>query len=151
MCMRLVCLSNVKVSPENQGRYTCTPYNVHGTAGSSGIMEVLVREPPIFVTKPTPIYHRKIDDDIQMNCEAKGTPNPSVTWRRINCTFLLFPSLRFSSLGLPWLVSALPFSMPSRRIFSPLTRQFRSFQFYFNDCQLKLTCRNQTECKWPNL
>ncbi|GFX95186.1 protein turtle [Trichonephila clavipes] len=33
-----------RVSHEHQGRYRCTPYNVHGTAGTSNIMEVLVRE-----------------------------------------------------------------------------------------------------------
>lgn len=32
-----------RVSHEHQGRYRCTPYNVHGTAGTSNIMEVLVR------------------------------------------------------------------------------------------------------------
>jgi hypothetical protein len=73
----------MQVSQENQGRYTCTPYNVHGTAGSSAVMEVLVREPPTFVTRPKPIYQHKIDDDIQMMCEAQGTPSPRVTWRRV--------------------------------------------------------------------
>ncbi len=71
------------MTQENQGRYTCTPYNVHGTAGSSAIMEVLVREPPTFVTRPKPIYQHKIDDDVQMACEAQGTPSPRVTWRRV--------------------------------------------------------------------
>ncbi|XP_032791333.2 protein turtle isoform X2 [Daphnia magna] len=73
-----------KVTQENQGRYTCTPYNVHGTAGSSAVMEVLVREPPTFVTRPKSVYQHKIDDDVQMACEAQGTPSPRVTWRRMD-------------------------------------------------------------------
>jgi hypothetical protein len=32
-----------RVSHESQGRYRCTPYNLHGTAGGSTVMEVLVR------------------------------------------------------------------------------------------------------------
>ena len=32
-----------KVTHEHQGRYRCTPYNLHGTAGTSNVMEVLVR------------------------------------------------------------------------------------------------------------
>lgn len=36
-------LSFQRVIQENQGRYRCTPYNIHGTAGTSNVMEVLVR------------------------------------------------------------------------------------------------------------
>lgn len=32
-----------RVTLEDQGRYRCTPYNIHGTAGTSNIMDVLVR------------------------------------------------------------------------------------------------------------
>ena len=32
-----------RVTNEHQGRYRCTPYNIHGTAGNSNVMEVLVR------------------------------------------------------------------------------------------------------------
>ena len=53
-------------------------------------MEVLVREPPTFVTRPKPIYQHKIDDDVQMACEAQGTPSPRVTWRRVRCNFFPF-------------------------------------------------------------
>lgn len=31
------------VNQETQGAYRCTPYNVHGTAGPSNTMEILVR------------------------------------------------------------------------------------------------------------
>lgn len=68
---------------ENQGRYTCTPYNAHRTAGSSGLMEVMVREPPTITVRPAPINQRRIDDDVTMSCEAKGTPSPTINWRRV--------------------------------------------------------------------
>ena len=77
------------MSHDNQGRYKCTPYNVHGTAGASAEMEVLVREPPNFVTKPKPVYQHKIDDDVQMTCEAQGTPNPRITWKRV-CIYFMY-------------------------------------------------------------
>ena len=32
-----------RVSHKHQGRFRCTPYNIHGTAGTSTVMEVLVR------------------------------------------------------------------------------------------------------------
>lgn len=32
-----------RVTNDHQGRYRCTPYNVHGTAGTSNPMEILVR------------------------------------------------------------------------------------------------------------
>lgn len=46
-----------RVSPEHQGSYRCTPYNIHGTAGQSNSMEILVREAPMLSTaKPTGIF-----------------------------------------------------------------------------------------------
>jgi hypothetical protein len=35
-----------RVKESHQGMYTCTPYNVHGTKGSSLPMQVIVKEPP---------------------------------------------------------------------------------------------------------
>lgn len=37
-----------RVTNEHQGRYRCTPYNIHGTAGTSNVMEVLVRGKKLF-------------------------------------------------------------------------------------------------------
>lgn len=43
-----------QVNHDHQGAYRCTPYNVHGTAGSSANMDILVREAPLLSTvKPT--------------------------------------------------------------------------------------------------
>ncbi|XP_076068866.1 immunoglobulin superfamily member turtle isoform X3 [Oratosquilla oratoria] len=71
-----------RVNQSHQGRYSCTPYNRHGTAGSSGDMEVLVREPPVFAPRPQRQYHGAVDEEVTLVCGAKGSPTPSVTWRR---------------------------------------------------------------------
>ncbi|KAG8194491.1 hypothetical protein JTE90_013246 [Oedothorax gibbosus] len=77
-----------RVSHENQGRYRCTPYNVHGTAGTSNVMDVLVREPPMYTMKPKEIYQKPVDSEIKMPCEGIGQPKPAITWRRADGTKL---------------------------------------------------------------
>ena len=79
-----------RVSDNHQGKYTCTPYNAHGTQGQSQSMEVLVRNPPVFTIEPEPMYQRKVGETVEMHCdaqEAEGTQKPTITWQRV-CTFL---------------------------------------------------------------
>ncbi|XP_017798277.1 PREDICTED: protein turtle-like [Habropoda laboriosa] len=74
-----------RVNENHQGRYTCTPYNTHGTQGSSGPMEVLVRNPPVFTLEPEPIYQKKVGETVEMHCdaqEAEGTQKPTIQWHR---------------------------------------------------------------------
>ncbi|CAL4082334.1 unnamed protein product [Meganyctiphanes norvegica] len=71
-----------QVTRKHQGRYSCTPYNRHTTAGSSGDMEILVREPPKIQPRPQQQYHGKMGDDVVLQCGGVGTPPPEVNWRR---------------------------------------------------------------------
>ncbi|KQS70080.1 uncharacterized protein Dere_GG24990, isoform F [Drosophila erecta] len=74
-----------RVSIEHQGQYACTPYNVQGTAGASGVMDVLVRKPPAFTVEPETLYQRKVGDSVEMHCdalEAEGTERPTIKWQR---------------------------------------------------------------------
>lgn len=76
----------MQVNQNHQGRYTCTPYNAHGTQGSSGHMEVLVRKPPVFTLEPEPLYQRKVGETVEMHCdaqEAEGTQKPNIQWQRV--------------------------------------------------------------------
>jgi len=50
----------LQVTENHQGRYSCTPYNIHTTRGSSGPMQVLVMKPPVFVLEPEKLYQRKV-------------------------------------------------------------------------------------------
>ena len=75
-----------RVNENHQGRYTCTPYNAQGTQGSSGPMEVLVRNPPVFTLEPEPIYQKKVGETVEMHCdaqEAEGTQKPTIQWHRV--------------------------------------------------------------------
>ncbi|XP_065563829.1 uncharacterized protein LOC136029401 isoform X2 [Artemia franciscana] len=72
------------VTMEHQGHYTCTPFNYHGTAGSSARIDVLVREPPMFTVKPKPVYQKRADEEITLPCEGQGSPPPVITWRRVD-------------------------------------------------------------------
>ncbi|CAL1677898.1 unnamed protein product [Lasius platythorax] len=74
-----------RVNENHQGRYTCTPYNAHGTQGSSGPMEVLVRNPPVFTLEPDSMYTKKVGETVEMHCdaqEAEGTQKPTIRWHR---------------------------------------------------------------------
>ncbi|XP_071542829.1 protein turtle homolog B-like isoform X4 [Panulirus ornatus] len=71
-----------KVNQSHQGRYSCTPYNRHTTAGSSGDMEVLVRDPPVFAPRPQPQYHGQVGEEVTLVCGGQGSPKPEVTWKR---------------------------------------------------------------------
>ncbi|KAI1287486.1 Protein turtle [Halotydeus destructor] len=73
-----------RVSQEHQGRYTCTPYNVRGTGRSSDVMEILVREPPIFTVKPKENYQQPVNSEVKMSCDGRGQPKPTITWRRVH-------------------------------------------------------------------
>ncbi|KAG5318134.1 TUTL protein, partial [Pseudoatta argentina] len=74
-----------RVNENHQGRYTCTPYNAQGTQGSSGPMEVLVRNPPVFTLEPEVVYTKKVGETVDMHCdaqEADGTQKPTIQWHR---------------------------------------------------------------------
>lgn len=76
-----------KISDEHGGRYTCTPYNTSGTAGSSPIIHVIVQRPPIFKVKPKQIYITKLGEDVELHCEARDPSNEHfkspVEWMRV--------------------------------------------------------------------
>lgn len=75
---------------KHQGLYTCTPFNIHGSEGSSGSMEVLVQKPPFFTVKPLSQYKRDIGDSVQIPCDAKQgnrDKKPRIKWTRNNMVF----------------------------------------------------------------
>lgn len=72
-----------QVSKKYEGIYRCTPFNKHGSAGSSSAMEVRVEEPPYFELKPAESYKADVNGQIKIPCDGKGTPKASVSWRKV--------------------------------------------------------------------
>lgn len=71
------------VNKQYEGKYRCTPFNKHGSAGSSAAMDVRVEEPPYFELKPAESYRANINGHVKMPCDARGQPKPQVYWRKV--------------------------------------------------------------------
>lgn len=71
------------VTKQYEGIYRCTPFNKHGSAGSSSAMEVRVEEPPYFELKPAESYKADANSQIKIPCDGKGSPKASVSWRKV--------------------------------------------------------------------
>ena len=76
--------SPFQVGDEHAGDYTCKPVNIHGSAGPSSPMRVVIKDPPMLIKRPDQEYHKATGDKVTMPCEAKGTPYPKKTWRRVD-------------------------------------------------------------------
>nr|XP_054760314.1 protein turtle homolog A-like [Lytechinus pictus] len=69
----------------DQGSYTCTPYNDLGTAGQSTPTSLIVIDPPEFSVQPEAMYEKSIDDSVSMPCNViENTVETRLTWRKVN-------------------------------------------------------------------
>jgi hypothetical protein len=71
------------VTDEHRGDYVCKPFNIHGSAGASEIMHVVIKDPPTLVERPKKEYHKASGEKVTMPCAAVGTPRPKISWRRV--------------------------------------------------------------------
>ncbi|XP_033100236.1 protein turtle homolog A-like isoform X2 [Anneissia japonica] len=74
-------IDNVQHSDE--GFYSCQPYNALGSAGESGSTYLLVRDAPIFTTRPKAYYQRMPGEEVSIPCTASGSPPPTVRWQKV--------------------------------------------------------------------
>lgn len=72
-----------EVSKKYEGKYRCTPFNKHGSAGSSGAMEVRVEDPPQWLVRPAEFYKANLNGHVKIPCDARGQPRPNIIWRRV--------------------------------------------------------------------
>lgn len=72
-----------EVSKKYEGKYRCTPFNKHGSAGSSAAMEVRVEDPPQWLVRPAEFYKANVNGHVKIPCDAHGQPRPNISWRRL--------------------------------------------------------------------
>ncbi|XP_036996248.2 matrix-remodeling-associated protein 5 [Artibeus jamaicensis] len=68
-----------KVQPQDRGQYLCTAKNVHGADRMLVLLSVTVQQPQILAShyQDVTVY---LGDTIAMECLAKGTPAPQISW-----------------------------------------------------------------------
>lgn len=89
------------VDESHAGRYSCTPYNELGTDGPSTLIEVIVQRPPVFTTRPEPIYVHKLGETVEMECDAmdrEGNHRAAIQWRRKDGTQLPFSRVSYDGI-----------------------------------------------------
>ncbi|KAF6091101.1 matrix remodeling associated 5 [Phyllostomus discolor] len=68
-----------KVQPQDRGQYLCTAKNLHGADRMVVLLAVAVQQPQILAShyQDVTVY---LGDTIAMECLAKGTPAPQISW-----------------------------------------------------------------------
>ncbi|XP_041801403.1 neural cell adhesion molecule L1-like protein isoform X2 [Chelmon rostratus] len=68
------------VEERDGGKYMCTAENSAGEAVH--YFDVIVEEPPKWLTEPPPSQLTVIGSDVHIKCSVSGKPPPDITWRR---------------------------------------------------------------------
>jgi len=83
------------VTLRTSGNYTCMPYNAEGTAGRSGVMQVIVHQEeyqgdmfevlhdpnlPTFLPSTSTLVTADIRQSVNLTCDAFGDPLPEILW-----------------------------------------------------------------------
>ena len=61
-----------------------TFFLLQGTSGISGVMQVVMKDPPTFVTRAEAKYVRSVGGKVEFPCAGAGEPTPTVSWRRVD-------------------------------------------------------------------
>ncbi|XP_041860715.1 neural cell adhesion molecule L1-like protein isoform X2 [Melanotaenia boesemani] len=73
-------LTITAVDEKDQGQYMCMAENSAGKVVH--YFNVIVEEPPMWLTDPPESQLRTIGSDIHIKCSVSGKPPPDITWRR---------------------------------------------------------------------
>uniref|UniRef100_A0A8D0D373 Neural cell adhesion molecule L1-like protein n=1 Tax=Sander lucioperca TaxID=283035 RepID=A0A8D0D373_SANLU len=73
-------LSLSDVDERDAGKYLCKAQNSAGEAVH--YFDVIVEEPPKWLTEPPPSQLTVIGSDVYIKCSVSGKPQPEITWRR---------------------------------------------------------------------
>ncbi|XP_032515574.2 protein borderless isoform X1 [Danaus plexippus] len=86
-----------QVDESHEGMYSCTPYNVLGSAGPSAEVRVRVARPPALVVRPLPLYLVRLGATVTLPCAVAREPHhapPAIHWIKKDGTPL--PEGRYS-------------------------------------------------------
>ncbi|XP_068733604.1 fibroblast growth factor receptor 1-A-like [Montipora capricornis] len=84
---RVGTLPLTKISRMDEGRYRCTANNGIGNPASKDVFITVHYQPSI--TSVTPLTRQSwIGQNVQLTCEADGSPTPSITWKKPDGTKL---------------------------------------------------------------
>ena len=72
-----------KMSLNDEGIYTCTPYNILGSSGQSGEILLVAKEPPRFTSTPQKSLEVEIGRSLNLVCTGEGDPEPIINWRKV--------------------------------------------------------------------
>jgi len=78
-------LSINDIKSENAGNYTCSVRNAYGTDSYTIRLEVYVPSKWINEPQNTSVI---LGSDLEINCDADGSPQPRIVWRKINANSL---------------------------------------------------------------
>ncbi|XP_067678014.1 protein turtle-like isoform X2 [Haliotis asinina] len=67
----------------DSGSYSCTPVSLLGRGETSPHVQVIVRDPPYFILRPKSLYQKNPSQSVVLPCSATGTPEPSLSWRKV--------------------------------------------------------------------
>ncbi|GFV73983.1 titin, partial [Trichonephila clavipes] len=68
-----------KVTLDNEGNYTCSATNIHGSSKHSAYLTI--RAPPLWIKTPEDVT-KAIGESVTFTCSASGSPKPSISWKK---------------------------------------------------------------------
>ncbi|XP_055917180.1 roundabout homolog 2 [Eupeodes corollae] len=82
-----------RVTLEDEGEYSCEADNVVGSISAVGTLTV--HSPPKFAVRPSS-KSVDVDSDVSIDCQATGSPSPTIFWSIRGNQSLIFPGNKFN-------------------------------------------------------
>nr|XP_049594051.1 protein turtle homolog A-like isoform X2 [Syngnathus scovelli] len=74
------------VNDDATGVYTCTPFNNYGSTGRSGPTQVILQDPPSFISAPEKQYKQKVGRTLLIPCQGNDDATVQVRWTKVGLT-----------------------------------------------------------------
>ncbi|CAG9578047.1 unnamed protein product [Danaus chrysippus] len=93
-----------QVDESHEGMYSCTPYNVLGSAGPSAEVRVRVARPPALAVRPLPLYLVRLGATVTLPCAVARDPHhapPAIHWIKAGSTKVYLTKVFLQKDGTP--------------------------------------------------